>query len=98
MSENAEIFWQSFLHVWYGMGGVLKSLAASPYDYSPLGFAGNAVGTFLSLAFREYTRAYGIGNIYWLRKRGGVVESLFRVCFTLLLALTEIPLNRSFLV
>ena len=67
-------------------------------DYSPLGFAGNAVGTFLSLAFREYTRAYGIVNIYWLRKRGGVVESLFRVCFTLLLALTEIPLNRSFLV
>ena len=78
--------------------GVLKSLAASPYDYSPLGFAGNAVGTFLFLAFREYTRAYGIVNIYWLRKRGGVVESLFRVCFTLLLALTEIPLNRSFLV
>lgn len=87
-----------YLAVWYGMGVVLKSLAASPYDHSPLGLAGNAVGTFLSLAFREYTRAYGIGTIYRLRKRGGVVASLLRVCFTLLLALTEIPLNRALLV
>lgn len=87
-----------YLAIRYGMGVVLKSLAASPYDHSPLGLAGNAVGTFLSLAFREYTRAYGIGTIYRLRKRRGVVASLFRVCFTLLLALTEIPLNRTLLV
>lgn len=87
-----------YLAIRYGMGVVLKSLAASPYDHSPLGLAGNAVETFLSLAFREYTRAYGIGTIYRLRKRRGVVASLFRVCFTLLLALTEIPLNRALLV
>lgn len=87
-----------YLAVWYGMGVVLKSLAASPYDHSPPGLAGNAAGAFLSLAFREYTRAYGIGSIYRLRKRGGITASLLIVCFTLLLALTEIPFNRALLV
>lgn len=70
-----------YLAIRYGMGVVLKSLAASPYDHSPLGLAGNAVGTFLSLAFREYTRAYGIGTIYRLEKaarsRGILVSCVF---------------------
>lgn len=87
-----------YLAVWYGMGVVLKSLAASPYDHSLLGLAGNAAGLLLSLAFREYTRAYGIGNIYRLRKQGGIAASMLTACFTLLLALTEIPFNRALLV
>lgn len=87
-----------YLAAWYGMGVMLKSLAASPYDHSLLGLAGNAAGTFLSLTFREYTRAYGIGTIYRLRKGSGTKASMLTVCFTLLLALTEIPFNRALLV
>lgn len=87
-----------YLAIFYGIGIVLKSLAASPYDHSIAGLVGNSVTLLLSLAFREYTRAYGIGAAFRLQRRHGKKAVVFTALLTMLLAMTDISVKRAGLV
>lgn len=87
-----------YLAIRYGIGIVLKDLAASPYDHSLSGLTVGLSGYCLSLAFREYVRTYGIRALCRHGRLSRIRTSLFMGLFTIFLALTEIPFQRLQLV
>ena len=87
-----------YLAIRYGIGIVLKDLAASPYDHSLFGLTVGLSGYCLSLAFREYVRTYGTGVLCRHGRRSRIRTSLLMGLLTIFLALTEIPFQRLKLV
>lgn len=74
----------------FGLGVVLKNLARSPYDQSPLGMVTNLAQTFIPLIAREGIRAYLLGWI-WRKMPAIKVRRMIMAAFlTVLLAALEI--------
>ena len=87
-----------YLALCYGTGIVLKSLAASPYDHSPAGIAGNIVPLLLSMAYREYARAYGTGVLFRIQKHRRTQKYLLLALLAVFFACSDISLKRALLV
>lgn len=87
-----------YLALCYGIGIFLKSLAATPYDHSPAGMAGNIVPLLLSLAYREYARAYGTGVLFRLQKHRRKQKYLLLALMAVFFACSDISLKRALLV